>query len=411
MNTFVKNMVELLFKNVEETDEVRALRDEVLANCNAHYDDLIRNGVSEQDALRAVAESLQGMEEVVSQYPVKKNDFIDEVLAGVSEAAETVVKAAESVLAEVFDQPKEEEKNQDAREIRLEVKAWDVQIMPSKDGRVNVNADGERADLLDIRFDNGVLTVKEKEDARQPEEFIARFQNLKWDSFDGLMRSVRDAISGAIHSEGGTLTIEVPGTVEKIEHHSAAGDLRLENIKVKTLNANTASGDVDAELAEETESVRVHSAGGDIRLTANAQKAELESMSGDLCVCGAYRQLKASAVSGDVTCNAGCAEMKVSSVSGEVNVISEKVFVQDAHLQSTSGDVVFSLRDAGLRQLSIQTVSGDISATLALEGQPVHLVTGTMSGDVQTDVNEGGADAPVRVTAKTMSGDINVRSM
>ena len=71
MNASISGMIDLLFKDTAMNNETRALYEELLNNCQEHYDDLIGRGLSETEALDAVVESLQGMKEVIDEYPKK----------------------------------------------------------------------------------------------------------------------------------------------------------------------------------------------------------------------------------------------------------------------------------------------------------------------------------------------------
>ncbi len=71
MNARISGMIDLLFKDTVMNNETRTLYEELLNNCQEHYDDLISRGLSETEALDAVVESLQGMKEVIDEYPKK----------------------------------------------------------------------------------------------------------------------------------------------------------------------------------------------------------------------------------------------------------------------------------------------------------------------------------------------------
>ena len=64
MNASITGIIDVLFKDTAMNNETRALYEELLNNCQEHYDDLVSRGVSETEALDAVVESLQGMKEV-----------------------------------------------------------------------------------------------------------------------------------------------------------------------------------------------------------------------------------------------------------------------------------------------------------------------------------------------------------
>ena len=75
MNQTVKRIVDILFQDTVENDETRALHEELMNNCQEHYQDLISRGLSEDEAVAEVVESLKGMKDVIGQYPKKGEDI------------------------------------------------------------------------------------------------------------------------------------------------------------------------------------------------------------------------------------------------------------------------------------------------------------------------------------------------
>ena len=74
MNTKVSQIIELLFRDIQPSEEVQALREEVQNNCQDRFEDLVQGGLSEEEALAAVMESLKGMEDVLKDYPRKETN-------------------------------------------------------------------------------------------------------------------------------------------------------------------------------------------------------------------------------------------------------------------------------------------------------------------------------------------------
>ena len=70
MNATVSRIVELLFEDVQMTEETEAIHDEVMNNCQERYASLVAEGYSEDDAIGAVVESLKGMDEVLKDADV-----------------------------------------------------------------------------------------------------------------------------------------------------------------------------------------------------------------------------------------------------------------------------------------------------------------------------------------------------
>ena len=52
MNSTVKRIVDILFQDAVENDETRALHEEVMNNCQEHYDDLIARGIHSRFTVR-----------------------------------------------------------------------------------------------------------------------------------------------------------------------------------------------------------------------------------------------------------------------------------------------------------------------------------------------------------------------
>ena len=65
MNETVKRIVDILFQDTVENDETRALHEELMNNCQEHYQDLIGRGLSEDEAVSEVVESLKGTTNVL----------------------------------------------------------------------------------------------------------------------------------------------------------------------------------------------------------------------------------------------------------------------------------------------------------------------------------------------------------
>ena len=71
MNDTINKIVALLFEDLEETDETAALHDEILQNCQERYADLTAGGMTADEATKAVIDSLNGMQEMLADYPRK----------------------------------------------------------------------------------------------------------------------------------------------------------------------------------------------------------------------------------------------------------------------------------------------------------------------------------------------------
>jgi hypothetical protein len=150
---------------------------------------------------------------------------------------------------------------------------------------------------------------------------------------------------------------------------------------------STASGDVD--LSGDYDAARVTTASGDVRLGEVRGEAVLTTASGDV---------EAGPVGG---------RLSVSTASGDIRVAAVG---KDARCKSASGDVEIGWASEG--EIVVNTASGDVEVGVAA-GVGTWLDLATVSGDsrctISSDAGEE-SDATLRLSCKTLSGDILVRS-
>ena len=104
-------------------------------------------------------------------------------------------------------------------------------------------------------------------------------------------------------------------------------------------------------------------------------------------VDGVFESLEMKSTSGDVEFNGSVLDAKASGISGDVSVTVENTTVKQIAAKSTSGDVEIYLPH-GLRS--------------------VHAECSTVSGDCCSRVSDAGMNADVKITAKSISGDVTV---
>jgi len=141
-------------------------------------------------------------------------------------------------------------------------------------------------------------------------------------------------------------------------HHVDGSDIEVKVPRGSNLEVNAVSADISVE-----------------KVTG---EMDLESVSGEVKVGGEPKRFTAKSVSGDVEVTAASAPGRAKSVSGEVR------------LEGVSGDVE----------------AGSVSGTITVRGDAVSRVDlETTSGDIRLDA---GLAKDARVTAKTMSGTVNL---
>ncbi|MGN0971360.1 MAG: DUF4097 family beta strand repeat-containing protein [Aristaeellaceae bacterium] len=388
MNATVQRIVELLFEDLEMSAEVQAIKDEVMNNCQERYEDLLTQGLSEDEATGAVVESLKGMEEVLGQYPRKPVAHA----CGVEDGEGLVFPAA------------------GLRSVKINLFSEDVTIEPSDDSSVHVIYDREQMPDLNVRMEGSRLTIsREGEQKKKGHVFGFEGENVTINSFSDLGKLFRNLHVVATFGDSGRITLTLPeGCAPDLDVHTLSGDISLENIaagevslgstsgdisvegvEATVLTASTTNGEVNVELPEELMLARaeLRTTSGDVEARLNAQRCKAQSMSGDVSLEGRIREAEVGSVSGDVNLRADVEQVNVKSVSGDVDVTCDSEELREVTAQSTSGDVDVRL-PSGIRCicLNTKTISGDVTYNVALD-----------------------PNAPVRVTVSTVSGDIDVR--
>lgn len=369
MNATVARIVELLFENVEMTDEVQAIRDEVMNNCQERFEDLLSSGMSEDDAIGAVVESLKGMEDVLEQYPRKAHE-------DPAEGDHKLVYPADAVKA-----------------IEVHMAFQEVNIEPSYDDLVHVEF-GEEAPFM-VEHSGGRLNISyvermRKTGSRRGMKFThgkGRFgASINVDSFSELW----DALTNIKFSSGtdfdDELRILIPGSaVKELTVYTASGDITVGEIQVDRLCLSSASGDVKVELCDEfmADKVEIKTTSGDAEAMIMARHGSIQTMSGDVTLEGRIQEAKAQSVSGDLNVRADLRRLSFKSVSGDAEVSCDSDEINEITGNTTSGDVRIRMPMGVRVDLEAHSVSGDVrNKAASREGKPVRAEIRTISGDI-----------------------------
>lgn len=415
MNETVSRIVELMFENAEMTEEVIALRDEVMNNCQERYADLVASGMSEDDAVSAVVESLKGMEEVVSQYqrkarrtaqPAAEYAATDEDAPGGDRdlafcATEihriSVALVSEDVYMEASDDadyhicwnadedPKIAVRVEDGV-IHVERVPGDIEkggsavrkvIVDAKDGLKNarVYVDGGEKPTDDF----GRAMEKTMDDVGSMLENLGR-------SLGRMFSSLRDNFSG-----GAGVTIRVPeNAIPHVKVLTTSGDVEVEGVALADLAITSTSGDVTIDLEEDAhlEKAEIRTVSGDVDATLHADSLLVNTTSGDVEVGGVVRQLTANTVSGDIDVSAEAANVRFKTISG---------------------DAEFEFDSEALREITGSTVSGDIDVDLPDGIGYLAVTCSTRSGEVTTRYGTNGHGPTLVGSLSSLSGDITIR--
>ena len=347
-NATVERIVNLLFEDLQESEEVIALREEVMNNCQERYRDLREQGLTEDDAIGQVVESLKGMEEMLASYPKKKAE------AGNPYGAETFAKdGADSI-----------------HRLRVELMDACIVVEPSPDSGIHCKMDGTGSPFIRVRQEGDCLVVTQSKDGGESSS-----------AFSWLGRMIQSWTSG-----GCDIRLQLPeaASLSDVNIHTMSGDATWRKVPSGRLEIRTASGDAEVTGASGGE-IRIHSASGDIDVSGDCGRLSMESMSGDIDWNGAAERVFCKTASGDVDLDGSFGEMEASSVSGDVDL---------------------NVRSAGTGRIQLKSVSGDVEITLP-RGVRADAQISSVSGEARNDTDPG-AEKTVRVQATTVSGDVTI---
>lgn len=397
MNDTVARIVEIMFQDAEKNEETDAIRDEVMNNCQERYTDLIRSGVSEDDAIAAVIESLKGMEDVLAPYKKKapQHPVEDD-----EEDSDEQHAAFASYLVSQID---------------VSLVNEDVNIEASDDDLYHVIWNRMTNRVVKVELENDVLRITRSLDTETKQEknhvefskddmsdFIKAEEGkieINMDSISRAMKSLGDKIKLQFSNgmnigfgpAGSTITIQIPeNAIPHTKIQTTSGDIDVQDVALADLNVTSTSGDINISLDEDQHMklVELRTTSGDIEATASTYEMTIASTSGDVEVEGYYHNLTVNTISGDIDVRADVKNMTFKAVSGDVDLEFISVEIRDVHGTTISGDIEIDLPE-GLSEIAITTQ--------------------TRSGDVTTRHHCDGVGPVVGGHVSSMSGDITIR--
>lgn len=405
MNATINKIVDLLFEDLMESEETRTIREEILQNCQERYQDLREAGISEDDAIHAVIESLNGMEEMLSEYPRKADEPVNVPQTPEAEVAEAV----------------EEEENEETRtwscdpvqspisKIRMEhMGSAAVIVRTSHDHQIHVECSNPKLTLM-TGMENKVLSIALSD--HQPEVIKEEIKFSLQDGFDlsslgrmfeKLAKRIKNNLSGT------EITLEIPDALcPELYIGTTCGEVTVDPIKLERLRIGTASGDTEVDRAIIHSELRITSASGDITITgAEAQQLQVSTASGDIEASDGsiLENVKLNTTSGDINWRTQCRTLEANSVSGDITLEGS---VENLKFHTVSGDVDVRLNNMHLLAINGNTTSGDIDVSLPSELE-VDLHLNAVSSHISSHANCV-PGAPVIVKLSTVSGNLTVK--
>lgn len=459
-NETVERIVNLLFQDVEMTDEVQALYDETMSNCQERYQDMTSRGLSDDDAIAAVVESLKGMEDVISQYPKKSE----------SPEAEEAPKSADVPGDDDGDGEQTDFTFHpaDIGRIEMTMVCDDVHLEESPDGDVHVrfeDVEGAKASICHIEdgvlrvcrdpdapkrnrssftvsgsFANGRLYVKkpngeyfffgdkksDKQVEAEAERHAKEFEQHAKEFSDNMSKmgfkqestgdgknpnsieSMIDSFASTASRFGQELGKLFSSIKPNITVSRSIGDVTLciPRIFDKPISVLTTSGDIEARDIHVTD-LNFTSTSGDIsiELFAPLNHGAFTTTSGDIDIEADANDVQISTVSGDVEIHGDYDHLKFASTSGDVELEAK---VRQCDFSSVSGDL--DLRFTGaLSLINGSTTSGNIDVELPDDTGTNNIDVHSRSGDISMRRSGRRGSRTVTGSIRSVSGDIEIR--
>ncbi|MBR6028277.1 MAG: DUF4097 family beta strand repeat protein [Clostridia bacterium] len=410
MNETVKRLVDLLFEELEQTEEVSEMREEVLNNCQEHYADLVAGGLAEDDALAAIAESLSGMEETLAGYPRR----------------EPMEKVAEKkpAGAQSWDRTEEKaESNQTflrCEELEIDVREADIYLVQGTgagDG-VTVRVENDEDGVIRVQEENGRVVVRQTGVMGGGKKINYHFDG---DSLADLAGSVTTILQQALRgvarvmtASGARVTVEVAGSgAPKARIRSVSGDVTVKAAMpgfTGDLEISTTSGDVEIRRDQDAfDRLFLRTVSGDIDVKADTGEFSVTTMSGDMELTGDSRLTSITTTSGDIELAGDCGELTIRTTSGDM---SGTVSCGNTMITTTSGDFRIQIaepedvRSPG--SFRFASTSGDLMLRLPRGVREADVTTHSVSGEQRLNGVQNRAGAPFRMELRSVSGDIEV---
>lgn len=327
MNETISKIVATLFADIIETEETRALEQEINQNCQERYRDLVAGGLAEDDAIHAVVESLSGMEEALKDYPRRQ--------------AEQHMSGFDSFVCD----------SGDVKQIEVFTKAGNIRVEPSPDGQIHALCQDEEGSLK-VDQKDGVMTIQPDTD---------------WGT-DTISSTARRIWSQALSLIGGqpSMLIQLPQSSGIALHlTTTSGDLSVDGLSLSGLMIRTTSGDAQCRCMQVSGSVR------------------MDSTSGDLTFEGGCSRMEAVSISGDIRLEGAILDSWLKSTSGDIDVRLPRLDSLNLLGKTVSGDARVSLPEGMVAEVLCHTVSGDVRQYVSSQpGSSCRVELSTVSGDL-----------------------------
>ena len=351
MNKQIRRMIDEIFADMKMTADNLALRDELMANAQARYEDSVRAGKTEEEAFAEVAASLGGVQSLLHEMNAEKPE----------ETAETAEEAAKPQT----EAPSGEEAKAD-----------------EPDFEVKTEKTPDIGETLGKAF--GALGDVGRQIVPQAQKLVKQVDDLTGGVIGGLGKAVGKGLSDAQKAAGkaidklsgdkGEIVVDFGGEKPKApaalreraktirteaELKQAAGDQEgARELRAKAYALETEADEVEKKLAELAEKEKAEQADNASDEAFDALRQEMDAM-----------QEALNADAAEVEADAGCPNEPIDI--DDVVRDAEDAAKQAESFKGAPGVVVISRYPAaGLREVNVSLDSDDITVKSA-EGTDV----------------------------------------
>lgn len=437
MNPTIVKIIDMMYRDIPKNEETDTLREELLTNCQARYEDLLAAGVAPDDALGQVLESLRGMEDVLDTFrtgantatQTQKDDYrptvptmdggeytpsfhnlADSVMESAGAAVESAMKTAAAAMETArasmeeacssVNQPTAPAREGESsvytfpagqiQEVNVQLYGDDVEILSTQGDSLRVEIDDNEEVSIVATAEGSVLKVQRVRGSSH----IGGHMEIESNAEEGLgsfLTRLGQKLSSMFNNNFGSHSVRlyIPATLRKLTVSTTSGDVDVNGLTVSgDMSLTSASGDLVVDRCTVAGNLRLGNTSGDCDASLTTVSGELvmNSTAGDLyageeTAAGAVR---ANTTSGDIDIFTRCSRMALNSVSGDVDALVTR----------------------DITQFSANTTSGDIDVRVD-DGVTVAVFANTCSGDVDVSCSNS-ASASIRLTLNTVSGDISV---
>lgn len=438
MKDKIKEAIEELFENAPDSEEIKDLKEEMISNAEAKYEDLVQRGFTEEQSYTMVIGSIGDIQDLFNEignagdekfedakkdYWAKQGEYWDKQCEywewqaeNIEEQARKFGKQAKDKFNEILESGVFEEIAGSFKKIIGDIGA---EFQNGFEKATATNPGAERSFATDgvskivVEVQNCAMDIDVQlttDDQIMIQESLIGEESQKGSSLEFSLNGNTLKASYPFYSLGvsrrGVIRVFLPesyaGTLGEMKLTTSSGNITLEDLGAAKQIFETVSGDVKGACSI-----------GEINVTTVSGDVEFESLEGEAQV---------RTVSGDITVKRAVGSMSVSTISGDMEV---NALEGNGIARSTSGDVNVNLVKAG-EKLEVSTMSGDANLTIPKDAS-VQMTLNSVSGDVssfcdhiQTEENVEyvrngkravgtvGTEPFLQVKVSTTSGDIAV---